>query len=168
MADKIAVMKDGNILQVGSPEEIYRFPQSQHVAGFIGTTNLIRAQVQDIVDESENNYVVRAVTDEGSIFQGKATSPTTKPEIEDWVDISIRPEALSFDDSGDVRNQIHGTLVERVYQGATILYLIRRDNGNYLQLAQMNPKKIYSAGDYVTLNANTDDVIILSTLEEKK
>ena len=161
-------MQDGQIMQVGSPEEIYRYPETQHVAGFIGTTNLMRAEVQDVVDDRENNFIVRAITEEGSLFQGRATNPTTKPDIEDWVDISIRPEALWFDDSGDVRNQIHGTVVERVYQGSTILYLVRRDNGNYLQLAQMNPKKIYSAGDYVTLNANTEDVIILSTLEEKK
>ena len=168
IADKIAVMHEGEVLQIGSPEEIYRFPQNAHVASFIGTTNFIRGKVQDIVKNTEKDYIVRAVTDEGSIFQGKATNITTKPDIDEWVDISIRPEALWFDDSGDVRNQIRGTVIERVYQGSTILYLIRRDNGNYLQLAEMNPKRIYSSGDYVTLNANTDDVIILSTLEEKK
>jgi len=168
VADKIAVMHDGDILQVGTPEEIYRFPQNQNVANFIGIANIIKAQVQYIVSDKEDHYVVQAVTDEGSIFQGKATNPTVKPDIGDWVDVSIRPEAFSFDDSGDVRNQIHGTVIERVYQGSTILYLVRRDNGNYMQLAEMNPKRIYSAGDYVTLNADKHDVVILNAVEEKK
>lgn len=162
VADKIAVMDQGNILQVGTPEDIYRFPQNAHVANFIGTTNIIKAQVKDIVNDSENNYVVRAVSDEGSIFQGRATNPTTKPDIEEWIKVSIRPEALNFDESGDVRNVIKGTVIQRVYHGATILYLIRRDNGKYLQLSEMNPRKLYDAGDYVTLNAQTDDVIVLS------
>ena len=168
IADKIAVMSSGGIHQVGSPEEIYRLPQTQDVANFIGTTNLIRAQVKDIVSDKENLYIIRATTSEGSIFQGRSTNPTIKPDIDDWVDISIRPEALSFDDSGDVRNQIHATVIERVYQGSTILYLLRRDKGQYLQLAQMNPKKLYSAGEYVTLNADTHDVVILNAMEEKK
>lgn len=168
VADRIAVMHKGKIMQVGTPEEIYRFPQSRTVAKFIGTTNILSAQVQDIISDKEDRYILRAVTAEGSIFQGRATCPTFKPEIEDWVKISIRPEALWFDESGDVRNQIRGTVLERVYRGSSILYLIRRDNGNYLQVAQMNPKKIYTAGDYVTLNVKTDDVIVLSLLEEKK
>jgi len=168
VADKIAVMDQGKILQVGTPEDIYRVPQSRTVANFMGTANMLQAEVQDIVDDSEENFIVRAVTDEGSIFQGRATCITTKPDIEETVYITIRPEAFTFDDSGDVRNQIHGTVIERVYQGANILYLIRRENGRYLQLSQMNPKKLYDAGDHVTLNANTEDVIILSTLEEKR
>ncbi len=165
IADKIAVMDHGQIMQVGSPEELYRYPQTKQVARFIGTANFIRAQVQDVVNNSENNYTVRAVTDEGSIFQGRATCPTVKPDIDEWVEISIRPEALNFDDSGDVRNQIHATVLERVYQGSTVQYLLRRNNGKYLQLTQMNPKESHNAGDLVTLNVNTDDVIILSTLE---
>jgi iron(III) transport system ATP-binding protein len=168
VADKIAVMEKGEIIQVGSPEDIYRSPQNQRVATFIGITNLIRAKVQDVVSKEENEYVVRAVSDEGSIFQGKATNPTVKPNINDVVDVSIRPEAMIFDDSEDVRNQIHGTVVERIYQGATMLYLIRRHNGKFLQCAQMNPKKIYSAGDLVTLNANKEDVVILNAMEAKK
>lgn len=168
IADKIAIMHEGQIMQTGTPEEVYRFPQNRNSADFMGSVNLFKGVVQDIVDTSEKNYVVRALTDEGSIFQGKATSTTVKPDIDDTVFICVRPEALYFDASGDVRNQIGGVVKERVYQGATMEYLIRRQNGRYLFLTEMNPRKVYEPGDYVTLNATPDDIVILNGMEKKK
>jgi len=168
IADKIAVMLEGKVLQVGTPKQIYRRPETQHVAEFIGTTNLISGKVDWIVRDKPGDYVVRALTYEGEIFQGRVTDPNRKPDIGDFVNFSIRPEAFRFDDSGDVLNQIHGTIVERVYQGPTIQYLIRLANGNYLQVTQMNPHVISSPGDNVTLTARQQDVIVLNVPQESE
>lgn len=168
IADKIAIMHRGKVIQVGTPEEVYRSPQSRAAASFMGTVNFFKASVQDIINSSENNYIVRAITEEGYIFQGRSTSPTIKPDIDDTVFVCVRPQALYFDRSGDVINQIGGVVVERVYQGATMEYLVRRQNGNYLFLTQMNPRHVFEPGEHVNLNADAADVIILNGMEKEE
>lgn len=165
IADRIGIMNEGKIIQIGTPETVYRFPQSRTAASFMGSLNLFKAVVSDIVLNKENRYIVRAVTDEGSIFQGLATNPVVKPDIDDIVYICIRPQSLYFDHSGDVINQVSGTVVDRVYEGAVMEYLIRRENGRYLFLTQMNPRHVFKQGDIVNLNASSDDVVILNAVE---
>jgi len=161
IADKIAVFHEGTIKQVGTPEEIYRWPQNTEVAEFIGLTNLIPAKVDWIVRDNPDDYVVRAVTTNREIFQGKVTSLSPRPEIESQVLVSVRPEAFRINLSGDVLNQIQGVVVERIYQGATIQYLVRLPNGEYLHVSQMNPHNLSEPGDAVSLTARQKDVIIL-------
>lgn len=168
IADKIAIMDKGKVVQVGTPEDVYRFPQTRAAASFMGSVNLFKARVQDIISNYENNYIVRAITEEGYIFQGRATSLTIKPDIEDNVFVCIRPQALYFDKSGNVINQIGGIVVARVYQGSTMEYMIRREDGSYIFVTQMNPRQVFEPGENVNLNAETADVIILNGMEKEE
>lgn len=161
VADRIAVMHDGRIWQVGTPEEIYRRPQSQRVAQFMGETNFLAGKVDWIVRNTADEYMVRVVTRIGEIFQGLVTDDHWRPEVGDAVVISVRPEAIKFDDSGDVFNQIHGEVIERVYQGATIQYLLRSEDGFYIQVSELNPRQLREPGDSVTLTARQQDVVVL-------
>ena len=61
IADRIAVMKSGRVLQVGAPAEIYRAPVSREVAGFIGETNLLEGTV---LDESSTGLRIRTALGE--------------------------------------------------------------------------------------------------------
>ena len=104
----------GHIAQVGTPEEVYRTSRSKHVAQFMGETNFLSGKVDWIVSDDHRGYNVRVISAAGEIFQGYVSEPRWKPEVEDSVVISIRPEALRFDDSGDVINQVYGKVLERV------------------------------------------------------
>ncbi len=168
IADKIAIMDKGKVVQVGTPEEVYRYPQTRAAASFMGSVNLFKAVVQDVITNSENNYIVRAITEEGYIFHGRATGLTIKPDIEDNVFVCIRPQAFYFNRSSDFINQIDGIVVERVYQGSTMEYMIRRQDGSYIFLTQMNPRQVIEPGENVTLNADTADVVILNGMEKEE
>jgi len=161
VADKIAVIHQGRVAQVGTPEEIYKSPQTKHVASFIGEVNLLRGKVDSIMRDHYEGYVVRAISSSGDILQGRLTYPGWLPELGDSVVAAMRPEVVRFDISGDVINQIHGTVLERVYQGATIQYLIKSKDGIYLQVTVMNPGKLKEPGDAATITAKQQDVVIL-------
>lgn len=162
IADRIAVMHAGNIMQVGTPDEIYRLPQSEEVAQFIGTTNLIEAEVTAIISDADDNYIVQTVCEEGCVFEGRATCAISKPKLADKVKVSIRPEALNFSPKIPSDNQMEGTVIEHLYQGSSILYTVRRKNREFLQVAEMNPLEILPNGETVTLTAKANDIIILS------
>lgn len=166
VADKIAVMRDGHIAQVGTPEEVYRHPRSKHVAEFIGATNFLSAEVDSVVHDDHRGYSVRAISSAGEIFQGYVTEPGWKPEAGDSVVVSVRPEALRFDDSGDVINQVYGKVIERVYQGATIQYLVQSDDGVYIQVSELNPRLLREPGQRIALTARQQDVVVLKPSAE--
>lgn len=161
VADKIAVIHQGKVAQVGTPEEIYKSPQTRHVASFMGEVNFLRGKVDWIVRDTDEGYVVRAISDAGEILQGKVTLPGWKPQVGEQVVAAMRPEVVRFDESGDVINQIQGKIIQRVYQGATIQYLMKSSEGVYLQVAVMNPGKLREPGDHVTIIAKQQDVVIL-------
>ena len=112
ISDRIAVMKDGNIMQIGTPNEIYAKPQNPFVAGFIGTSNFLECEVR------EGRTVVR---DEITVdiplrkdFSGKAK-------------LSARPEQLFFSDKG-----MPGKVLISTFLGDFIEYEVELDNGQSL------------------------------------
>ncbi len=161
VADKIAVMNNGRIEQVGTPEEVYRWPRTKHVASFMGETNMMKGKVDWIVRDNEEGYVVRAISNAGEILQGVVTDKSWKPQVGEMVVASMRPEMVKFDDSGDVINQVSGKVLQRVYQGATIQYLLKSVDGIYLQVSVMNPRKLKEPGEQVSITARQQDVVIL-------
>lgn len=161
IADRIAILHQGKAAQVGSPEDIYRSPQSRHVASFIGETNFIKAKIDWIVRDDEKDRVVRAITEVGEIIQGRVTDPKWRPVVGDAVIASMRPECLQFNDTGDLINQIHGKVLERVYQGSTIQYLVQSTGDVFLQVSVMNPRHLVDPGGEVAINARQNDVVIL-------
>ncbi|WP_313695230.1 ABC transporter ATP-binding protein [Halorarum halobium] len=106
LSDRIAVMNDGSLEQVGSPEEIYRNPATPFVADFIGDTNLL----QGVADADGEATVVDL--DGGRIeVAGEASGP---------VELSIRPEDFRFVADGS----LSGTVVERYFQGDQTNYVL--------------------------------------------
>lgn len=161
VADHIAVMGQGRVQQVGTPEEVYRQPLNEHVARFIGATNFLYGKVEWIVREDDVAYVVRIRAASGELYQGFVTDSAWKPTVGDGVQISVRPEAFRFDDSGDVINQMFGEIEERVYQGPLVQYLVRCDSGVYIHVSEMNPSFMKQPGDRVTMIARKEDVAVL-------
>ena len=90
IADRIAVMQKGHILQIGAPAEIYRRPQSRAVATFIGETNLFQARVA-----GADAGGIRVDSPIGALVAAPDQTFAPAPGSEVWV--SIRPECLRAD-----------------------------------------------------------------------
>ena len=106
LSDRLAVMNDGRIEQVGTPEEIYREPATPFVADFIGDTNLLPGRARRRDDET--------VVEVGDLSFRSAAA------VEGDVTVSVRPEdfALAADEG------LAGTVSERYFQGDQTIYRI--------------------------------------------
>lgn len=156
LADRIAVMMDGVLQQVGTPTEIYRRPQSALVAGFVGLTNLIPGSVHArdtdtcVVDTAAG---VQRVT--GAEFAPGAS-----------VLLSIRPESLRLGASdavtaNDRDNHLAGVVQDRVYLGNLIDYRVVVRDSVVLRI-QAGPAPDYQPGTQVTISYASDEAWLVA------
>ena len=117
MSDYVAVMRDGEIEQMGAPREIYEQPRTKFVAGFLGASNFLDGQV---VATEGSKIVVdlggSQLTLDGSLPAGKDNSRLT---------LALRPERIGILSPGSGRLQ--GTVTDVVYRGAETHVYVDRD-----------------------------------------
>ena len=110
IADRLAVMRNGAVEQVGTPAEVYRHPANRFVAGFIGEGNFLDCRVAGV-----GHGQVRLDTPLGPLT---ATVVGSAPAAGTNVIACIRPEAIRFDvPTSGAPNTLRGRLLRTVYQG---------------------------------------------------
>ena len=131
MSDRIAVMNDGKVAQVGSPEDLYDRPTSRFVAGFIGESNFLPAVVRGLEDG-----VVVAECDGATV---RALCPG-RPARGDKVTLTTRPERLRFADgpaaAASGQNRLNVTVTEAVFAGERCRYILQADDGTAMVLKE--------------------------------
>jgi putrescine transport system ATP-binding protein len=137
VADRMAVMDRGRLIQVGAPAEIYEQPSSRWVADFIGDVNLIEGQVV----ETEPAATVVATAGAGRL-RSHAPAPC-KPGDTVWV--ALRPEKLRIAReppalAGD--NCAVGRVVDIAYLGDLSIYKVRLDSGLVMKAALANMTRL--------------------------
>ncbi|MDL2301281.1 ABC transporter ATP-binding protein [Lachnospiraceae bacterium OttesenSCG-928-D06] len=148
ISDRIAVMKDGNIMQVGSPEEIYRKPENTFVAGFIGVSNFIDCDIKNDKKGSAQLTIKGGYTlpvDLKSSFSGKGI-------------LSARPEQLSFNE----KDGLPGKIAISTFLGDFIEYEIELDNGQTLQLNEYtkDTQVLRADGERVKISFDTNAISV--------
>jgi spermidine/putrescine ABC transporter ATP-binding subunit len=131
MSDRIAVMNDGAVAQVGRPEELYDRPGSRFVAAFLGESNFLPAIVRGIEDD-----VVVAECD-GAIVRALSLRPPARGEK---VTLTTRPERVRFADalsnSTAAQNRLSVTVTEAVFAGERCRYLLQARDGTAMVLKE--------------------------------
>ena len=137
ISDRIAVMKDGEIMQIGTPNEIYAKPQNPFVAGFIGVSNFLDCDV-----EAKDGVAKVSISGELSI-----DIPTGK-EYSGRGQLSARPEQLFFANEG-----MPGTILFSTFLGDFIEYEVQLDNGQSLIVNEYtkDTSTVHSDGEKVHL-----------------
>ncbi len=157
MSDRVAVMRDGLILQVGDPSEIYDRPAKRFVADFIGDINILRGSV---VSSQGDKARVRLETG----YEGDAGLPPGADDLGDAVSVAIRPEQLSFVDDA-VAADLSGSIQHISYFGSGFDYEIRIPSGETVTLQQQNRgagQHDYAIGDEVHIAVGVNSMQILS------
>ena len=137
MSDRVAVMSDGKILQVGSPREIYDHPAERFVANFIGESNFLNATLSDGM-VSLNGYTARA-----SVPEGVSAGP---------VSILVRPEHARIGQGGE---GLTSTVMNIIYFGTDTHYHLALETGEAFTVRTQNAPDIqapHAEGDQVTLS----------------
>lgn len=135
MSDRIAIMNEGKVLQIDTPEEIYERPANHFVADFIGETNFIPGKVQ----RTENGFGLKI--SDGQIFAAGWAEEGVS--IGEASLISVRPEKLRIyptDQSPgfDHLSKITGVIEKSVYIGTDTRYVVRLTKDTIVQVRQQN------------------------------
>ncbi|MFE9739242.1 ABC transporter ATP-binding protein [Streptomyces sp. NPDC006477] len=137
MADQIAVMNGGRVEQLGAPADLYENPSTTFVANFLGTSNLIEAEVVETGSEV-------VVTAGGGKLRVPGDRCTSAVRPGGSVLVGVRPEKISLahaDDAGtiaDGRNRVTGRIVDSSFIGVSTQYVVNSPAGAELQVYEQN------------------------------
>jgi len=128
MAHRLGVMTEGRIVQCGTPQEVYAFPASRFVAGFIGSTNLFTGTI--VVDEPDHVAI-----ESEDLARPLHVSHGVSEPLGMEVHVSIRPERMvvSRGQPAGERNWAHGMVSHMAWLGRYALYQIRLDSGKVVE-----------------------------------
>ncbi|MEU6987750.1 ABC transporter ATP-binding protein [Streptomyces sp. NPDC046324] len=138
MADQVAVMNGGRVEQLGAPADLYENPRTTFVANFLGTSNLIEAEV---VETGGSDLVVTAG---GGKLRVPADRCSATVRTGGQVLVGVRPEKISLthaDDAGQIadgRNKVTGRIVDSSFIGVSTQYVVNSPAGAELQVYEQN------------------------------
>ncbi len=130
LSDRIAVMNNGIIEQIGTPAEIYESPRTKFVASFIGDTNFFDGKVSSIIDKEYCKIDFFGLGEFPSYNERKLTEGTK-------VSVSIRPEKFRIFDKKPEQenlNMFEAQVVDIVYQGAQTRYWVKTVDGRRINI----------------------------------
>ena len=162
VADQMAIMgKEGKIEQIGTPKEIYEFPQSTMVARFVGSTNILHGNL-----ELDHDDVYLRIDNANRVLV---------PKVDGWqemmhqkkVYLSIRPEKIELSKHPLVgfANHVVGVVRAIIYHGRSTQYNIALSNGSLIQVFEQNeehfPKEIIDYDEVVNIYWQTENSVLL-------
>ncbi|MCI6604055.1 MAG: ABC transporter ATP-binding protein [Clostridiales bacterium] len=142
MSDRIAVMRAGKILQLGSPKEIYERPNCRFVADFIGESNIFHGKV-----EAVNDKLLDIATENGKLL----SSGEGFLEGED-IFVSLRPEYLSLSKTALPGFDLRGRVKDFVYTGSVTKTSIEMADGSEVKMSRVEDNSEFKEGDTVYLS----------------
>jgi putrescine transport system ATP-binding protein len=157
MASRIAVMSDGRIAQLGTPQEIYETPASRFVADFIGGVNLFAGRVA----RAEAGWLFVYSDDAGATLVVEHAAPLAAGSA---VALALRPEKIALAAPGDARNRLDGTVRGIAYRGEASTYEIELANGKRLRVTMPNTARrvpSFAAGQTVALSFEPGACVVL-------
>ncbi|MGI5480345.1 ABC transporter ATP-binding protein [Streptomyces lavendofoliae] len=137
MADTVAVMNGGRVEQLGAPADLYENPRTTFVANFLGTSNLIEAEVV----EAASDVVVTAGGGTLRLPADRCSAPTTTGGK---LLVGVRPEKITLahaDEAGAIaggRNRVTGRIVDTSFIGVSTQYVVDSPAGAALQVYEQN------------------------------
>ena len=152
ISDRIVVMNEGAIEQIGSPGDIYNRPRTRFVASFVGTLNTLQGVV---VDPAEGAIRVgQTMLRARGVIEGAKAGETRA--------LALRPEALRLGPPADGDNALTGVIEDATFLGAIVRLRVRIDGGALLVDAfNSNGASFPEPGDEVKVSFSPNDLIVL-------
>jgi len=169
VSDRIAVMNQGKILQIGTPFEIYESPATQFVAKFIGETNLFDSSVVECIPSPNDEFMVTLNVPE--LGEKIKVTDYDETQIGQQVSFTVRPEKVRITleeppKTGKELNIFHGVVEEPIYSGFQSKFYVRLDNGILLKVFKQHqnyledgPEITWKDSVYVSWSANDGYIV---------
>ena len=144
LSSRMGVMNHGQIVQVGTPSDIYEFPATRFVADFIGSVNMFEGK---LIEDEPDFVRIRSADLGGVIYVNHGIS--SAPDATVWV--AVRPEKINISrqppapaggthqpEAGQGENVARGTVKEIAYMGDMSIYLVRTESGKTIRVTIPN------------------------------
>ncbi len=154
MSDRICIMRDGKIVQTGSPQELYDRPNSRYVADFVGTSNFFNGKLQGLPDG-----LSVVLLDNGMRMQGVPCDGLVDGQK---VCVSVRPEQMKLHRQGEgLEVEVHN----RIFLGEHTEYLVKHETlGDFLVLAPRQAdltEGAFAVGEKAMVSWETSAALVL-------
>ena len=164
MSDRICIMRDGQIIQSGSPRELYDEPVNKYVADFVGKTNFFDGAVIEV-----GNTEITVKSELGLVIVGTQPKGTSALTVGSKASVAVRPEMISISSANDNQDSsnitIQGQVMNRIFLGEHSEYLIATEG--YGDVMVLSPKSIesinksFAPGDNVSISWRPEAVLVL-------
>ena len=172
LADRIAVMRDGHILQLGTPDEVYNDPVDIFVAGFMGSPSM--NFVSTTLEGQSGEYRVRIATaGEADLvlpWPASRETPAMAGQVGQPVILGLRPEHFSEEDRR-LSEQAEGTLLEArvsVVEPTGADILLRLPLGEGEVTARVGPKCQVAAGERLSLRVDMGRAVLFHQESQRR
>jgi spermidine/putrescine transport system ATP-binding protein len=155
VSNRIAIMNDGHLVQVGTPQEIYNNPNCTFCASFVGESNILTGRVTGFTPEST------LVDVEGLTIRARLNEEAAEGQT---VNLLIRPEVLSVGaDREGHDNLLQGKLVDVTFLGSSVTYRIDTNGEKPLQVEQAVKEgtRLFRRGNVVSVGWSARDTLVL-------
>jgi spermidine/putrescine ABC transporter ATP-binding subunit len=159
LSDRIIVFNEGRIMQVGTPDELYRMPENRFVADFIGETNFLTGKISSTDAENCNVQLEDGIAMHGPLRD--SFSPPTN-----WATFSLRPEKILVgDEITDTPNTYEATVEEFLYLGEFTKYHLRIGESIGLIAKSSNRlgRNILSPGSKIRVGWDINELLLVET-----
>jgi iron(III) transport system ATP-binding protein len=157
LSHEIAVMKDGRVVQIGSPRDIYERPHNRFVADFVGNTNFIAGTLLSAGGGNARCLVATALGE----FHVQCVEPLAKGAA---VTVSVRPEDVELSEADPARdeddNVCQGTVAAKVFLGDYLDFQVKV--GDSVLLARVHPSLRTPDGDAIHVRMRAEKCIAIA------
>ena len=166
MSDRIAILHDGVMDQIGSPTEIYERPATKFVATFIGETNVFDGTIRSIeggkaVIGIENGEV----TSSGSVEEGDGKN--TGFAVNEFVTVSVRPEKMHFSPKPVEGFTVPAVVRDYIYVGSVLKCIAVLPNGNEIKMEKLAGEELPPIGEKVFICWEPEDAVLIHSLDNR-
>jgi putative spermidine/putrescine transport system ATP-binding protein len=152
LSDRVVVMNAGRMEQIGTPFEIYNFPQTEFVAMFVGVLNAIKAEV---VDPANNRLKMGG-------HQVQTAESLADYKSGDQVEVAIRPERFNFLSEGEKANLLECTIENITFLGSIVRVQLKVNEHSLFMDTFNNPfLELPNIGDKAKITFSKEAVLIL-------
>lgn len=156
LADRIAIMADGKVQQIGTARDLYEHPTSRFVATFLGNANIF-----DVSGKSEQAGATELQTSFGATIKSSHSPPSAAPG---QFCICVRPESMVVSSTPlDTDNVISGTISDVTFMTGSVRYKIDIERGPQIQQVQKIDRltSLHAVGELVHVGWNADATMLV-------
>ena len=156
MSDRIAIMHDGVLDQLGTPTEIYETPKTKFVATFIGETNIFDGCIRNI-----NGDCISIMLENGDVLGSGSDFA-----MNEYITVSVRPEKIRYAQEPIDGFTIKAVVKDYVYVGSVIKCIVELPNGNEIKMERLAGQKLPEIGSKIYIYWKAEDAVLIHNKDQ--